>query len=241
MSQIEGPGISTAQHDLLCRGIEVLGLEISADSLNAIEIHLSLVQKWRSKINLISITGERDLITHHALDSLALLPLIEQSQRVLDFGTGAGFPGMLLAAAKPGISFSLLDSRVRRIEFLRLVNTQTRLENITFISARVEAFSLGNVSEQENSLVSPYSEVHAPVKFDTLIVRAVASLDQLVEMTAPLRLSGQRLIAMKGQYPQEELDVLDKKYSEQIASVSVDVLDVPFLEAERHAVVIEYK
>jgi len=241
MSQAESPGISAAQHDLLCRGIEVLGLDISADSLNAIEIHLSLVQKWRSKMNLISIANERDLITHHALDSLALLPLIAQSRRVLDFGTGAGFPGMLLAAAKPGISFSLLDSRVRRIEFLRLVNAQARLENTIFISARVEEFSPGDGSEQENSLVSPYSDVRAPMKFDTLIVRAVASLNQLVEMTASLRLSGQRLVAMKGQYPREELEVLHKRYCDKFVSVSVEPLDVPFLDAERHAVVIEFR
>ncbi len=241
MRQAESPGISTAQHDLLCRGIEVLDLDISADSLRAIEIHLSLVQKWRSKMNLISIASERDLITHHALDSLALLPLIEESQRVLDFGTGAGFPGMLLAAAKPGISFSLLDSRTRRIEFLRLVNAQARLENVTFVSARVEAFSPGDGLEQENSMVSPYSDVHASMKFDTLIARAVASLDQLVEMTAPLRLSGQRLVAMKGQYPGEELEVLDKLYSDEFVSVSVELLDVPFLDAERHAIIIEFR
>ncbi|MCP4011256.1 MAG: 16S rRNA (guanine(527)-N(7))-methyltransferase RsmG [Proteobacteria bacterium] len=241
MSQAESPRISTAQHDLLCLGIEVLGLDISADSLRAIEIHLSLVQKWRSKMNLISIANERDLITHHALDSLALLPLIEESQRVLDFGTGAGFPGMLLAAAKPGISFSLLDSRTRRIEFLRLVNAQARLKNVTFISARVEAFSPGDGFEPENSLISPYSDVHAPMKFDTLIARAVASLDQLVEMTSPLRLSGQRLVAMKGQYPGEELEVLDKLYSDKFVSVSVELLDVPFLDAERHAIIIEFR
>ena len=241
MSQAESSGISAAQHDLLCRGIEILGLDISADSLDAIENHLSLVQKWRSKMNLISIANERDLITHHALDSLALLPLIEESQRILDFGTGAGFPGMLLAAAKPGISFSLLDSRVRRIEFLRLVNAQAKLENITFISARVEELLLCDGTEQEKLLVSPNSDVHAPVKFDTLIARAVASLSKLVEMTAPLRLSGQRLVAMKGQYPQEELKVLDKLYFDEVSSVSVEPLDVPFLDAERHAVVIEFR
>jgi 16S rRNA G527 N7-methylase RsmG len=60
-------------------------------------------------------------------------------------------------------------------------------------------------------------------------------------MTAPLRYTGQRLIAMKGQYPHDELEVLDANHSEQIASVSVDAIDVPFLDAERHAVIVEYR
>lgn len=239
--QAEGPVISAAQHDLLCRGIEVLGLDISADARRAIEMHLSMVQKWRFKINLISIANERELITHHALDSLVLLPFIEQSRRVLDFGTGAGFPGMLLAAARPGIQFSLLDSRRRRIEFLRLVNARTGLKNAIFISARVEDVSMSDNSVAKNLPASPHSDVHVPLKFDTLVVRAVASLDKLVEMTAPLRFSGQRLVAMKGQYPQDELESLDEKYSDQIASVSVQSIEVPFLEAERHAVIIEYR
>lgn len=237
----EGAGISPEQHELLCRGIKALGLDLSADALRVIEVHLFLVQKWRSKINLVSISNEQELITHHALDSLALLPFIQQSHRVLDFGTGAGFPGMLLAATKPEVQFSLLDSRQRRIEFLRMVNARTGLKNVTFISKRVEDFLPSAIPAAENSLTSLHSDVHVAVKFDTLVARAVASLDKLVELTAPLRYSGQRLVAMKGQYPQDELATLNKKYSDQIASVSVESLQVPFLEAERHVVIIEYR
>jgi 16S rRNA (guanine527-N7)-methyltransferase len=233
--QSERPEITQAQRQLLSRGIEYCGLDISAEALSAIELHLSLVQKWRHRINLISIANDLELITHHALDSLVLLPFIEQSQRVLDFGTGAGFPGLQLAGARPDIAFSLLDSRQRRIEFLRMVSAQAGLGNTTFINSRIEDLS---VSEELKEL--PHSDVHTPAKFDTLVVRAVAPLEQLVLLTAPLRVSGQRLIAMKGQYPHAELEALKNKYADQIVSVQVEPLDVPFLKAERHAVVIEY-
>jgi 16S rRNA (guanine527-N7)-methyltransferase len=237
----ERPGLTRAQQELLARGIEQLRLDLTDAASLAIEQHLSLVQKWRSKINLVSIAAPGELITHHALDSLALLPYIEQSQQVLDIGTGAGFPGMPLAAARPGTHFTLLDSRRRRIEFLRLVNAQAGLKNTALECARVEEISRPYSAMPENSEYLPYSAVQAPLKFDTLVARAVASLDQLVQMTAPLRFTGQRLIAMKGQYPHDELEALHRNHSEQIARVSVDAIEVPFLDAERHVVVIEYR
>lgn len=237
----ERPGLTQAQQQLLARGIEQLGLELPEAALSAMQLHLSLVQKWRSKINLVSIADPKELITHHALDSLALLPCIEQSRRVLDIGTGAGFPGMLLAAARPGTHFTLLDSRRRRIEFLRLVNAQAGLKNTAFECARVEEIAGPRSTTSGNSQYLPYSAVQAPAKFDTLVARAVTSLDQLVQMTAPLRFTGQRLIAMKGQHPHDELEALGANHSEQIAGVSVDAIDVPFLDAERHAVIIEFR
>jgi len=238
---LESGGLSAAQRQLLGRGVELLGLDLSEAALTTIELHLALVQKWRSKINLVSISTPEELITHHALDSLALLPLIEQSRQVLDIGSGAGFPGMPLAAARPGIDFTLLDSRSRRIEFLRLVNAQAGLKNMAFLCARVEALACSAQDSPEKLSSAAHSQVQAPAKFDTLIARAVASLDLLLEITAPLRFSGQRLIAMKGQYPHEELRILDKKHSSQIKSVSIETLEVPFLQAERHAVIIEFR
>ena len=235
------PGLSARQHDLLLQGVESLGINLPVEALGAIEIHLSLVQKWRTRMNLVSIRNERELITHHALDSLTVLPCIEQSRWVLDIGSGAGFPGMLLAAAKPAAHFSLLDSRRRRIEFLRMANTHVGLNNVDFICARVEELSRASKGGLEKQPALHESDVHAPTKFDTLVARAVASLEQLVEMTLPLRYAGQRLIAMKGQYPRKELDVLTDRYADQIESVSVTALDVPFLQAERHVVQIVYK
>jgi len=233
--------LTQAQQQLLARGLEQLGLDLPDAASSAIELHLSLVQKWRSKINLVSFAAPEELITHHALDSLALLPYIEQSRQVLDIGTGAGFPGMLLAAVRPETHFTLLDSRRRRIEFLRLVNARMGLKNIAFECARVEEISRPRRTTPENSEHLAYSAVQAAAKFDTLVARAVASLDQLVQMAAPLRFAGQRLIAMKGQYPHDELEALEANYSEQIARVSVDAIEVPFLDAKRHAVIIEYR
>ncbi|MEE9448191.1 MAG: 16S rRNA (guanine(527)-N(7))-methyltransferase RsmG [Arenicellales bacterium] len=211
------------QQQSLSAGIEQLALEIPQNGLTAIEAHLGLVQRWQSKINLISTSNDQELITHHGLDSLAVLPLFKGAKNVLDFGTGAGFPGMPLAAAMPDTHFTLLDSRGRRVEFLRMVAVQIGLKNVELVSARVEQF----VPE-------------ADIQYDTLVVRAVASLLDLVDMTNNLRCKGQRLIAMKGQYPQAELDALGVKYADQIVSIDVKPIHVPFLDAERHAVIIQF-
>ena len=233
-------GLSRVQCQLLEKGLDQLELELSEAALAAIKQHLALVQRWRTKINLISIAEPGELITHHALDSLALLKHVEHSRQLLDIGTGAGFPGMQFAAARPGIHVSLLDSRRRRIEFLRMVNAQIGLENTSFICARVEAVSQVINIMPEISTRPPHSEVQAPAKFDTLVARAVTTLDQLVKLTASLRFSGQRLVAMKGQYPSEELEVLNRESAGQIDSVSVEPLTIPGLNAERHAVIIKF-
>lgn len=236
----EYPGLSQAQLQLLDKGLNQLGLELSDAALASIKQHLALVQKWRTKINLISIAEPGELITHHALDSLALLKHVEHSQQLLDIGTGAGFPGVQLAAARPDMHVTLLDSRRRRIEFLRMVNAQIGLKNASFICARVEEASRVASKIPEKSTRPPHSDVQAPAKFDTLVARAVATLNQLVKLTTPLRYPGQRLVAMKGQYPSGELEALNRECAAQIDSVSVQALKVPGLNAERHAVTIKF-
>jgi len=217
-----------ALHARLLDGIDEIGLEVTPQSLAALEAYLALVLKWRSKMNLVSIAAEHELITHHALDSLVLAPILKapdsKYKNILDFGTGAGFPGMSLAAVLPTMHFALLDSRQRRMEFLRMVALQANINNISLHTARVEAdFAM-----------------HASEKFDTLIARAVAPLSDLVSMTANLRCQGQQLLAMKGQYPQAELDALHRDHPAQILSATVQPLAVPGLDAERHLVTIEF-
>lgn len=223
-------GISDVQRALLQTGIERIGIDTSDSAMQKIEKHLALVNQWRSKINLISIRSERELITHHALDSLVIAPLLTHSKKVLDIGTGAGFPGMQLACIYPDINFSLLDSRQRRIEFLRLVAGQAKLGNTKFITARVEDYLTMNIT----------SAADAPIIFDTLIARAVTSLAQLVKLTVHLRHPGQRLIAMKGMFPLDELKDLENQYGDAIINTHVEKLNVPHLQAQRHAVIIQF-
>ncbi len=227
--------LSHAQHTLLLEGLAQIGLEPASESLAALEMHLALVQKWRSKMNLISIAEERELISHHALDSLVIAPWLHETRQVLDFGTGAGFPGMQLAAVFPDVHFTLLDSRQRRMEFLRMVAVQAGIENISLATARVEQYN------GENQACTRWdSAMQKQAKFDTLVVRAVATLTQLVAMTSHLRCKGQRLLAMKGQAPQVELDALLGSYPDQIKSARIEPLGVPGLAAERHLVIIEF-
>lgn len=227
--------LSTNQHDLLLSGLSQIGLDLKPELLAAVEMHLALVQKWRSKINLVSIADERELISHHALDSLVLAPYVSAAQQVLDFGTGAGFPGMQLAAVFPDIHFTLLDSRQRRMEFLRMVAVHAGIKNISLETMRVEAY-------RGERRVHPGADsaMQNTTKFDTLVVRAVATLTQLVAMTSHLRCKGQKLLAMKGQAPQAELDALLDHYPDQIKSVSIEPLSVPGLAAERHLVMVEF-
>ena len=228
-------GLSRSLSLMLQQGVAQMELDIRPEGMGSIEVHLAEILKWRSRINLVSFGNERELVSHHALDSLTLLPLIAGSSRILDFGTGAGFPGIPLAAARPDLEFCLLDSRQRRIEFLRLVGVRAGLKNVDYICSRVEAFA--SLPESGGRV---HSQVRSSTKFDTLVVRAVASLERLVLITRPLHREGVRLIALKGRYPHAELEILKVKYSEKWASICVKSLTVPFLEAERHAVTIEF-
>lgn len=214
-------------HNLISAGLKELELLLDERQLSQIQTHFNLIKKWHKQINLVSFKDERALVTHHVLDSLALEPLLRASKNILDIGTGAGFPGIPLAAVCPDIEFSLLDSRQRRVEFLRLVVAQAKLENVQVATSRIENYYC-NLPVQNTT------------KFDTLVARAVTSLAKLVELTSHLHFSGQRLLVMKGRYPDEELEALEQHHGSMLSSIRVESLHVPFLDAERHAVIIEF-
>ena len=140
-------------------------------------------------MNLTAITGERDVATLHLLDCAALLAQADmRGKTVIDVGTGAGFPGMVLAILEPSARFTLLDSLGKRVDFLREVCEQLGLKNVTCVHARAEEFAAGHRE-----------------RFDIATSRAVAQLNVLSELTLPLVKVGGLFAAMKSTSTDEEI------------------------------------
>ncbi len=176
---------------------------------------LDELEHWNRRINLTAIKDREQMITAHILDSLAVQPLL-RGRRVLDVGTGAGFPGLPLAIVEPDREFDLIDSNNRKVMFVQHAAGLLGLTNVRAVKARGEDYAPG-------------------YRFDTVIARAVASVPRLVEIAGHHVGEGGVLVALKGRNPAEELESLPDAWR-----AAVQKLDVPGLEA-RHAVLIERK
>jgi 16S rRNA (guanine527-N7)-methyltransferase len=150
------------------------------------------------------------------MDSLVVVPYLHGEQ-ILDVGSGPGLPGIPLALACPERQFTLLDSNVKKVRFLRQAVAELGLENVSVVHSRVEQF-------QSSS------------GFDTIIARAYASLGELVRGTRHLCRPEGRFLAMKGVKPVAELDDLPENFELE----AIHPLRVPGLEAERHLLVVRH-
>lgn len=203
--------------DAIADGAVRLGMALSDEQAGQLTRLLAELERWNRKINLTAIRRIDDMIAGHILDSLSVCSMLKGA-RILDIGTGAGFPGLPLAVADPEREFVLLDSNGKKIGFVSHMIGELGLGNTKAIKARAEDYAPGN-------------------PFDTVIARALASLPQLVEWSAHLLAEDGRLLALKGRYPAEELAAI-KSLPEW--EYSVATIDVPGLEAHaRHVVSIE--
>jgi 16S rRNA (guanine527-N7)-methyltransferase len=177
----------------------------------------ALYAEWNARINVVSRKDMDDLFEHHVLHSLALSYFVKPQAgwRILDVGTGGGFPGIPLAIARPDWSVTLLDSNHKKGVFLQQAVSELRLSNVKVVVDRVEAFR----PEQG---------------FDCVVSRAFSDLPEFAELSRHLRGEGGALLAMKGVYPYEEVLQL----SPDIGTVEVIRLQVPGVDAERHLVSI---
>jgi 16S rRNA (guanine527-N7)-methyltransferase len=199
---------------LLARGLTAMGLELPAGAAAQLVAYLRLLEKWNRHYNLTAVRDPEQMVARHLLDSLALLPFL-RGPRVLDIGTGAGLPGIPLALARPALRFTLLDSNVKKLTFVRQAVHELALHNVEVAPSRAEKY--------------------APVeKFDTLTARAFSALADLIDVAAHLCAPGGRILAMKGQFPEAELAAVGDNYR-----IEVKALTVPGLEAQRHLVILE--
>lgn len=179
-----------------------------------LDAYLDLLLKWNKAYNLTAVRDREGMEVRHVQDSLAILPHL-RGTTVLDVGTGAGLPGLVLAIADPGRRYTVLDANGKKVRFCEHVIDALGLDNTEAVRARVEDY-----------------RPSAP--FDTVVSRAFASVREFVDTAGHLCAPGGRLLAMKGAYPTEELEGLPEGWRVE----AVHRLDVPGLEAERHLVVL---
>lgn len=205
----------------LQRGCAQLGVDLPARAMRRLLAHLALLEQWNRRFNLTAVRDFDAMVTRHLLDSLAIAEFV-RGDSLIDIGSGAGFPGVPLAVAQPQLKVTLLDSRLRRVEFLRAVCAELQLGNVEVARARVEAYRPAR-------------------KFDTLAARAFAPLARTLELTAQLHRPGARLLAMKGRRPEAEIAaVAEVAAGDAKPAITVHKLAVPFLRAERHLVIAEF-
>jgi len=198
----------------LQRGCEALGLDIAAERRELMLRYLALLAHWNRVFNLTAVRDERQMVTRHLLDSLAVAPHV-CGERLLDAGSGAGLPGIPLAILFPGREFFLLDSSGKKTRFLFQVKTALGLDNMSVQRARAETFVAGK-------------------PFDAVLSRAFAPLGDMLAACRHLLAPGGCFLAMKGAYPGDELQAL----ADRSLTAAVHPLRVPGLDEQRHLVVL---
>ena len=200
-------------NSLIVEGLNELGFKNDPLLIEKLEIYLATLKKWNRVYNLTAIDEDNEIIVKHFLDSLSVNQYIQHSERILDVGTGAGFPGLILALFNPKKSFVLVDGVSKKISFLQEMIGKLNLKNAIAVHTKVEQYK---VAEQ----------------FDMIISRAFADIKKMIKLTNHLMKDDGRFIAMKGPDVMSELDNINLPF------VHYDIT-VPFLQGTRKIIEIK--
>ena len=202
------------QRELLEHGAQSLGVNLSEAQGDALLAYQALLLKWNQVYNLTAVRNPLDMLTHHLLDSLSVLPALRRhlagrAGRLLDVGSGGGLPGVVLAIMQPELDVTCVDTVGKKASFVRQVAAELRLRNLSAAHARVEDLRLK--------------------PFDVITSRAFASLADFTRLTRHLLSTDGVWMAMKGRVPVDEVAELPSECD----VFHVEQLTVPGLDAER--------
>ncbi|MEP6607576.1 MAG: 16S rRNA (guanine(527)-N(7))-methyltransferase RsmG [Burkholderiaceae bacterium] len=201
-----------------------IGIPLSRSQSDSLAAYATLLLRWNSVHNLTAIESPAEVLTHHLLDSLSIVPEIRRitavPARVIDVGAGGGLPGIPLAIAAPDLHVTLVDKVEKKVAFLIQTQIELGLRNLECVHARVEALRPKEL-------------------YDVVIARAFAALPDLVRMTRQLVAKRGWWCAMKGAVPYDELAAL-KVHAPDVRVMAEIRLRVPNLDAERHLILLQF-
>ena len=201
--------------NILAQAIDELGLTLSAQQQRSLLLYLDQLLLWNKAYNLTAITDPVEALIKHVIDCLAIITHLP-SGSLLDIGTGAGLPAVIIAICQPERSCTALDSNQKKIRFIKQVSSELGLSNMQPIASRIEAHE---------------------ASYDVITSRAFASLIDFVAVAEPRLADNGYLCAMKGKAPsEEELDALSNDW--QFKTIK---LNVPRLHDSRHLIELSYK
>jgi len=197
-------------------GVARLGVALPGGGAAKLAAYLALLAKWNRTYNLTAIREPERMVTHHALDSLAIVPALpSRAIRVLDVGSGGGLPGIPIAIARPDAEVVMVDSSGKKATFLAQAAIELPLANASSVASRVEDY--------------------APARpFDVVVSRAFSDLATFVRLARKHVAPDGMLYAMKGVHPDEELAELP----DDVEVIAERKLDVPGLDGTRHLIVM---
>lgn len=192
-----------------------LGLALSEQQLRLLLMYLDKLLMWNKAYNLTAITNPADALIKHVIDCLAILPYLPPGE-LLDIGTGAGLPAVIIAICQPDRQCTALDSNQKKIRFIRQIASELKLANVKPVASRIEAHE---------------------ASYGVVTSRAFASLTDFVTVAAPRLQPKGQLCAMKGKAPESaEQDILAEQWY-----IDCQPLQVPRLHEDRHLVIMHRK
>ena len=199
--------------DLLIEGLERMALKLSDQMIDQLMTYLNLVEKWNRVYNLTAIRERDEMIKLHFLDSLSILNHVHV-KNILDVGSGAGFPGIVLAITKPELKVTVMDSVNKKTTFMQQVKSELALTNLDVVNSRVEDYQ--------------------PITlFEAVTSRAFSNLKNMMSLTQHTLKKEGVWLAMKSKDVKEELEEFEKNQYILIP------LEVPFIDAERYLVILK--
>lgn len=211
--------------ELLKKGTSTFGYELPESQIEQLLRYKDILKEWNEKMNLTAIEEDRDIIIKHYIDSLSILPYMENKKlSVIDIGTGAGFPGIPLKIAFDHLEVTLLDSLEKRVKFLNEVINDLKLKKINAAHGRAEDFGVKPEFRE---------------KYDIAVARAVAALPVLLEYCLPFVKTGGLFIAMKGSNTEEienaakALEILGGKIE------GIKEFTLPFSDIKRNVILVK--
>ena len=202
----------------ICQGANTLSLSLTEEQADLLTRYVELLAKWNKAYNLTAVRDINEMVSRHILDSLSVAPYMT-GKYLMDVGSGPGLPGMIMAIMYPEKKFTLLDSNGKKTRFMTQAKLELGLKNVQVENTRCESFQ-------------------AEQPFDVIMSRAFSSLLDMVKGTHHLLNPEGTFLAMKGLYPEEELQDL---YAERpdIKETESHILTVPGCEAQRHLVMLK--